>query len=54
MSDIILETKGLTKHYGGVHALVDADFSLKRGEHVAIIRAADHRGRTTHTWRCDL
>lgn len=37
MSDIILETKGLTKHYGGVHALVDADFVLKRGEHVAIM-----------------
>lgn len=37
MSDIILETKGLTKHYGGVHALEDADFVLKRGEHVAIM-----------------
>jgi len=28
MSDIILETRGLTKHYGGVHALEDADFEL--------------------------
>ncbi|WP_299141302.1 ATP-binding cassette domain-containing protein [uncultured Tateyamaria sp.] len=37
MSDTILETKGLTKHYGGVHALTDADFSLKKGEHVAIM-----------------
>ena len=37
MSDIILETKGLTKHYGGVHALEDADFALKTGEHVAIM-----------------
>ncbi|MEL6958860.1 MAG: ATP-binding cassette domain-containing protein [Pseudomonadota bacterium] len=37
MSDIILETKGLTKHYGGVHALNDADFTLKKGEHVAIM-----------------
>ena len=37
MSDIILETKGLTKHYGGVHALEDADFILERGEHVAIM-----------------
>ncbi|MCK0121253.1 ATP-binding cassette domain-containing protein [Loktanella sp. F6476L] len=37
MSDYILETKGLTKHYGGVHALEDADFQLKRGEHVAIM-----------------
>lgn len=37
MADIILETKGLTKHYGGVHALEDADFVLKKGEHVAIM-----------------
>jgi len=37
MSDIILETKNLTKHYGGVHALEGADFVLKRGEHVAIM-----------------
>jgi len=37
MSDYILETKGLTKHYGGVHALEDAYFQLKRGEHVAIM-----------------
>jgi fructose transport system ATP-binding protein len=37
MSDIILETKGLTKHYGGVHALNDANFVLKQGEHVAIM-----------------
>ena len=37
MSDYILETKGLTKHYGGVHALEDADFQLSRGEHVAIM-----------------
>lgn len=26
--DIILKTKGLTKHYGGVHALDDADFEI--------------------------
>ncbi|MEO9517374.1 MAG: ATP-binding cassette domain-containing protein [Paracoccaceae bacterium] len=37
MSDIILETKGLTKHYGGVHALNDANFTLHKGEHVAIM-----------------
>lgn len=37
MSDIILETRGLTKHYGGVHALQDADFTLRQGEHVAIM-----------------
>ncbi|SDX85693.1 monosaccharide ABC transporter ATP-binding protein, CUT2 family [Ruegeria halocynthiae] len=37
MGDIILETRGLTKHYGGVHALEDADFILRKGEHVAIM-----------------
>lgn len=37
MSDIILETKGLTKHYGGVHALEDANFEIHKGEHVAIM-----------------
>jgi fructose transport system ATP-binding protein len=37
MSDFILETRGLTKHYGGVHALTGADFALARGEHVAIM-----------------
>ncbi|WP_147111105.1 ATP-binding cassette domain-containing protein [Tateyamaria sp. syn59] len=35
--DIVLETRGLTKHYGGVHALNDANFTLKKGEHVAIM-----------------
>jgi len=35
--EIILETQGLTKHYGGVHALNDADFVLRKGEHVAIM-----------------
>lgn len=37
MSDIILETQNLTKHYGGVHALEDANFQLRSGEHVAIM-----------------
>jgi fructose transport system ATP-binding protein len=37
MNEVILETRGLTKHYGGVHALTDANFSLRRGEHVAIM-----------------
>lgn len=36
-NDIILETRGLTKHYGGVHALEDANFILRKGEHVAIV-----------------
>jgi len=37
MTDIILETRDLTKHYGGVHALEGADFTLGQGEHVAIM-----------------
>ena len=37
MSEIILKTEGLTKHYGGVHALEDANFELRQGEHVAIM-----------------
>ena len=37
MTETILETRGLTKHYGGVHALNDANFSLAKGEHVAIM-----------------
>jgi fructose transport system ATP-binding protein len=37
MSDVILRTEGLTKYYGGVHALEDANFELRQGEHVAIM-----------------
>ena len=36
-SDVILRTEGLTKHYGGVHALENATFELRKGEHVAIM-----------------
>ena len=36
-SNVILETIGLTKHYGGVHALEGASFTLHKGEHVAIV-----------------
>lgn len=36
-SEIVLETKNLTKHYGGVQALNDANFVLHKGEHVAIM-----------------
>ena len=35
--DIVLKTEDLTKHYGGVHALNDANFVLHKGEHVAIM-----------------
>ena len=35
--NVILKTEGLTKHYGGVHALQDADFELFDGEHIAIV-----------------
>lgn len=34
---VILETKLLTKHYGGVQALNDADFKMYTDEHVAIV-----------------
>jgi fructose transport system ATP-binding protein len=37
MAEFILETRGLTKHYGGIHALEDASFVLAPGEHVAIV-----------------
>lgn len=37
MADFILETRGLTKQYGGVHALTEANFTLSHGEHVAIM-----------------
>jgi fructose transport system ATP-binding protein len=37
MPDVILKTEGLTKYYGGVHALEDANFELRMGEHVAIM-----------------
>jgi fructose transport system ATP-binding protein len=33
----VLETRGLTKRYGGVHALEAADFVLHAGEHVAVV-----------------
>ncbi len=37
MSDVILRTESLTKYYGGVHALQEANFELRQGEHVAIM-----------------
>lgn len=37
LGEIILQTKDLTKHYGGVHALEGANFALRKGEHVAIM-----------------
>ena len=37
MAEYILETRGLTKHYGGIHALEDANFTLAPGEHVAVV-----------------
>jgi len=36
-SDLVLQTEGLTKHYGGVQALTEANFELRKGEHVAIM-----------------
>ena len=37
MTDIVLKTEGLTKYYGGLHALENVDFELRKGEHVAIM-----------------
>ena len=37
MNNVVLKTEGLTKHYGGVHALTEANFELRMGEHVAIM-----------------
>lgn len=36
-SKVVLETRSLTKHYGGVHALSDANFKIHEGEHIAIV-----------------
>ena len=36
-SKVVLETRNLTKHYGGVHALNDANFKIHEGEHIAIV-----------------
>jgi fructose transport system ATP-binding protein len=36
-SEVILSTRGLSKHYGGARALEDANFELRAGEHVAIV-----------------
>ena len=37
LGEVVLETRDLTKHYGGVHALEAANFVLRKGEHVAIM-----------------
>ncbi len=37
MTQPILRTEGLTKYYGGVHALEHADLEIQMGEHVAIV-----------------
>lgn len=37
MARVVLETRGLTKHYGGVQALNDANFTITEGEHIAIV-----------------
>ena len=37
MSDVILKIEGLSKNYGGVQALINANFELRKGEHVAIM-----------------
>lgn len=37
MASVILQTKGLTKTYGGLHANEDVDFELRRGKITALI-----------------
>jgi fructose transport system ATP-binding protein len=37
MTDIILQARGLTKHYGHVVAMDDCDFDLRAGEILAVI-----------------
>ena len=37
MTEVVLKTEGLTKYYGGLHALENVDFELRKGEHVAIM-----------------
>jgi branched-chain amino acid transport system ATP-binding protein len=44
--DILLETKGLTRHFGGLTAVDDVDFRLKRGGVHAII-GPNGAGKTT-------
>jgi branched-chain amino acid transport system permease protein len=45
-SNVVLETKALTKHYGGVIANSDIDFSVNRGERRGII-GPNGAGKTT-------
>ena len=37
LGEVILRTQGLTKHYGGVHALVDCDFEIRKGDFNALV-----------------
>ena len=48
--NIILETRDLTKHYGGIQALEGANFTLRKGEHVAI-RLFDTETAANHAHR---
>lgn len=41
--DMLLETKKVTKIFGGLHANSDIDFSIDEGEIVAIIGAKRFR-----------
>ena len=45
-SDIVLETKGLTKAFGGNAVLKGVDITLRRGE-VVLLQGANGSGKTT-------
>jgi branched-chain amino acid transport system ATP-binding protein len=45
-SEVLLEGKGISKHFGGVNALTDVDFQVRRGEIVGLI-GPNGSGKTT-------
>lgn len=46
MNDVVLEVAGLTKAFGGVHAINDLSFSTRRGEILGVI-GPNGSGKTT-------
>ncbi|MCA9530573.1 MAG: ATP-binding cassette domain-containing protein [Myxococcales bacterium] len=46
MSDVMIEARALTKHYGPIHALDDASFEVRRGEVLGFL-GPNGAGKTT-------